>query len=89
MSNNIIVKLCTPIFCAFPGACPRIAAVIYSVLWNHFFRGDNAMIALIAACARNRCIGKDGRIPWRIPGEQRRFRQLTMGAAVALGRRSF
>lgn len=47
------------------------------------------MIALIAACARNRCIGRDGRIPWRIPGEQRRFRQLTMGAAVALGRRSF
>ena len=47
------------------------------------------MIALIAACARNRCIGRNGRIPWHIPGEQRRFRTLTMGAAVVLGRRSF
>ena len=47
------------------------------------------MIAIIAACARNRCIGRDGRIPWRIPGEQRRFRELTMGSAVVMGRRSF
>ena len=47
------------------------------------------MIALIAACARNRCIGNNGRIPWRLPGEQLRFRKLTMGAAVVLGRRSF
>ena len=47
------------------------------------------MIALIAACARNRCIGNHGHIPWRLPGEQLRFRALTMGAAVVLGRRSF
>lgn len=47
------------------------------------------MIAIIAACARNHCIGKDGRIPWHISGEQRRFRDLTMGSAVIMGRRSF
>ena len=47
------------------------------------------MIAIIAALDENRCIGRDGRLPWRIPGEQRRFRALTMGQAVLLGRRSF
>lgn len=47
------------------------------------------MIALIAAYARNRVIGKDGRIPWKIKGEQLRFRELTMGNAVILGRRSY
>ncbi|MCR4893649.1 MAG: dihydrofolate reductase, partial [Eubacteriales bacterium] len=29
------------------------------------------MISLIAACAKNRVIGKDGSIPWRIPEELR------------------
>ena len=44
------------------------------------------MIALIVAHSRNRVIGKNGRIPWKIPGEQKRFRELTMGNAVIMGR---
>ncbi|MGN0613931.1 MAG: dihydrofolate reductase [Porcipelethomonas sp.] len=47
------------------------------------------MIALIAAFDRNRVIGKNGRIPWNIPGEQSRFRRLTTGNAVIMGRRTF
>lgn len=47
------------------------------------------MIALIAAYANNRVIGRDGRIPWQIPGEQRRFRELTTGKTVIMGRRTF
>lgn len=47
------------------------------------------MIAIIAAYDRSRTIGRNGRIPWHISGEQRRFRTLTMGQAVVMGRRSF
>ena len=44
------------------------------------------MLALIVAHARNRVIGRNGRLPWNIPGEQHRFRDLTMGNAIIMGR---
>ena len=47
------------------------------------------MIAIIVAYAQNRVIGRDGRIPWKIKGEQARFRQLTLGQAVVMGRRTY
>ncbi len=47
------------------------------------------MIALIVAYARNRVIGREGKIPWRIKGEQTRFRELTTGNVVVMGRRSY
>jgi dihydrofolate reductase len=46
-------------------------------------------ISMIAAMARNRVIGAANDIPWRVPGEQRRFRQLTEGNLVVMGRRTF
>lgn len=47
------------------------------------------MLAIIAARSKNNVIGKNGRIPWRIPGEQQQFRELTAGNVVVMGRRSF
>jgi dihydrofolate reductase/RimJ/RimL family protein N-acetyltransferase len=47
------------------------------------------MLALIAALSRNYVIGNKGIIPWRIPGEQRRFKELTTGKTVIMGKRSF
>ena len=47
------------------------------------------MIALIVAYARNRAIGLNGKMPWNIPGELKRFRSLTTGNAVIMGRRTF
>lgn len=47
------------------------------------------MIAIIVAYARNRAIGIDGHMPWHIKGELRRYRELTTGQAVIMGRRSF
>lgn len=44
------------------------------------------MLALIVAHTRNRVIGRDGRLPWNIPGDLHRFRDLTMGNAVIMGR---
>ena len=37
------------------------------------------MIALIVAYANNQVIGNKGRIPWKIKGEQKRFKELTTG----------
>jgi dihydrofolate reductase len=46
-------------------------------------------IILIAAAARNGVIGHQGAIPWRIPADQRRFKQITMGAPMIMGRKTF
>lgn len=47
------------------------------------------MIALIAAYSKNMVIGNNGCIPWNIQGEQERFKELTTGNAVIMGRRTF
>lgn len=47
------------------------------------------MIGLIVAYDRNRLIGKDGAMPWYIPGELKRFRQLTEGNVVIMGRKTY
>jgi dihydrofolate reductase len=46
-------------------------------------------LALIAAVARNGVIGRDNALPWRLPADLRRFRALTMGHAVIMGRRTW
>ena len=43
-------------------------------------------VRMIWAEARNRVIGKDGGIPWHIPGEQALFKQRTSGGTVVMGR---
>ena len=47
------------------------------------------MITLVLAMAKNGVIGKDGAIPWRIPEDMRRFKQLTMGKPVVMGRKTW
>ena len=47
------------------------------------------MLGLIVAYAENRVIGKDGMIPWKIKGEQLRFKELTTGNVVIMGRKSY
>ncbi len=47
------------------------------------------MIALIAAVSRNNVIGNKGCIPWKIKGEQKRFKELTVGKTIVMGKRSF
>ncbi len=46
-------------------------------------------ISLIGAFARNRVIGKNGQIPWSLPQDQKRFKELTLGNVVIMGRRTF
>ena len=47
------------------------------------------MISIIAAGAKNGVIGKDGDIPWHIPEDLRRFKRLTTGHPVIMGRKTF
>jgi dihydrofolate reductase len=46
-------------------------------------------IAIIAAVALNRGIGKDGRMPWHLPEDLRHFKQLTMGHVVLMGKNTW
>jgi dihydrofolate reductase len=46
-------------------------------------------IVLVAAVAANGVIGAGGRLPWRLPEDLKRFRQLTLGHAVVMGRRTW
>jgi dihydrofolate reductase len=46
-------------------------------------------IALIAAMARNRVIGIDNSLPWRLPADLKRFRELTSGHTVIMGRKTY
>ena len=47
------------------------------------------IISLIAAMTENRIIGRDNRLPWRLPLDMKHFRELTLGHPVIMGRRTF
>nr|WP_294851649.1 dihydrofolate reductase [uncultured Sphingomonas sp.] len=53
-------------------------------------RPDNAPpITIVLARAINGVIGKDNDLPWHIPGDLKRFKALTMGSAMIMGRKTF
>lgn len=46
-------------------------------------------VSLIVAASRNGIIGNKGKLPWRLPADLKRFKQLTMGYPVLMGRKTF
>ena len=46
-------------------------------------------ITLVAALGRNRAIGLNGRLPWRLPGDLAHFRRATLGKPLIAGRKTF
>ena len=46
-------------------------------------------ITIVVARAINGVIGRDNRMPWHIPGDLKRFKALTMGSAMVMGRKTF
>lgn len=46
-------------------------------------------VTLVVARATNGVIGRDGTLPWRISADLKRFKRLTMGSAMIMGRRTF
>ena len=47
------------------------------------------MLTLIVARAANGVIGRDGKLPWHLPADLKRFKALTLGKPMIMGRRTF
>jgi dihydrofolate reductase len=46
-------------------------------------------ISLVVAMARNRVIGRDGAMPWRLPEDLAYFKRVTMGHPIVMGRKTY
>lgn len=47
------------------------------------------MISLIVAASTNHVIGAQGKLPWKLPDDLKRFKRLTMGKPIVMGRRTW
>ena len=50
---------------------------------------DKPCLSIIVAMAKNRVIGADGGIPWHLPEELKRFKSLTLGHHLIMGRKTW
>jgi dihydrofolate reductase len=50
---------------------------------------DRPRITLVVARAQNGVIGREGKLPWHLPADLKRFKALTMGSAMVMGRKTF
>ena len=50
---------------------------------------DKSRITIVIARAGNGVIGRDGKLPWHISADLKRFKALTMGSAMIMGRKTF
>jgi dihydrofolate reductase len=46
-------------------------------------------LSIIVAMSKNRVIGRDGKIPWHLSEDLKRFKQITMGHTIIMGRKTF
>lgn len=47
------------------------------------------MVAIVVAHSRNGVIGRGGELPWRLPTDLKRFRAITTGGTVVMGRKTY
>jgi dihydrofolate reductase len=47
------------------------------------------MITIIAALSKNHVIGKDNQLIWKVPGDLKRFKELTTGNPILMGRKTY
>jgi len=64
-----------------PGV-PRVVCKLHMGNWA-------VRLSLIVAMSRNRVIGRDGDLPWRLSADLQRFKQLTMGHHIIMGRTTY
>jgi len=50
---------------------------------------DKPPVTLVVARAQNGVIGRGGKLPWHLPADLRRFKALTMGTVMVMGRKTF
>src|SRR3954463_14740748 len=56
--------------------------------WAHESKNVSEIV-LVVAIAQNGVIGKDGLIPWHISDDMKRFKALTLGHTVVMGRKTW
>ena len=54
-----------------------------------YFILDTIMIAILAAVAENGVIGVDNDLPWHLPEDLKKFKELTTGKVVVMGRKTY
>lgn len=47
------------------------------------------ILSLVVAAATNHAIGKDGKMPWHLPNDLKRFKNITWGMPIIMGRKTF
>jgi dihydrofolate reductase len=52
-------------------------------------RSPKQSIAALVAISKNGTIGKDGELPWRLSSDLRRFKKITMGGVLVMGRKTY
>jgi dihydrofolate reductase len=52
-------------------------------------RMSNAGVELVVAAAENDVIGRANQLPWRLPGDLRHFKALTLGRDILMGRKTY
>lgn len=57
--------------------------------FHNFHKISKMRISIIAAVARNRAIGNDNKLIYRLPDDMKRFKALTTGNTVLMGRKTF
>ncbi len=50
---------------------------------------NSPKVFIIAAISKDRVLGKNGKMPWQIPEDLKRFKQLTTGHVIIMGRKTF
>src|SRR5947209_17855462 len=50
---------------------------------------DRPPITIVVARAQNGVIGRDGKLPWHLSADLKRFKTLTMGSVMVMGRKTF
>jgi dihydrofolate reductase len=47
------------------------------------------MLSIIVAISKNNIIGKEGKLPWYLPNDLKRFREVTTGHKIIMGRKTY
>lgn len=69
------------------GCIPKILNGQFKLLFTKKKRLN--MITLISACSKNRVIGLENKMPWHLPVDLKRFKKLTSGGVILMGRKTF
>lgn len=82
--------LVTPIAVILTLGTPKVVAPVYGQRPNRPRKhAARMLLSLIAAFGEGQVIGIDNRLPWRLPADLKRFRTITCGKPVLMGRKTF